>query len=81
MTDDLSAAKPEMFDEIAALMGGIAKAFDLDEQQTISAVEQGVITMTFDTDANGNPFVLAKYGDKAARLYAGAIKQEASLGH
>ena len=81
MSDESETNQREMFDEIAALMGGIAKAFNLDESQTITAIEQGTIEMKFETDANGNPFVLATYGDKSARLYAGAIKQESDAKH
>lgn len=81
MADDSETGAREMFDEIAALMGGIAKAFELDESQTITAVEQGVIEMAFETDSNGNSFVLATYGEKTARLYAGAIKQETDAKH
>ncbi len=81
MANDSKTGEREMFDEIAALMGGIAKAFELDESQTITALEEGVIEMVFETDANGNPFVLATYGEKTARLYAGAIKQETDAKH
>jgi hypothetical protein len=79
--DESETKQREMFEEIGALMGGIAKAFELDESQTITAVEKGTIEMSFETDANGNPFVLATYGDKSARLYAGAIKQESDAQH
>lgn len=71
----------EMFDEITALMGGIAKAFELDESAAITEVEDGRIQMEFDEDANGNRFVLATYEGKSARLYAGAIKQENTKEH
>lgn len=81
MADDSEAGTREMFDEIAALMGGVAKAFELDESQTITALEQGTIEMAFEKDANGNPYVLATYGGKTARLYAGAIKQESDANH
>lgn len=79
--NDGPGKRKEMFDEISALIGGIAKAFDLEEKVAISAVEQGNIQMTFDIDANGNRFVLATYDDKSARLYAGAIKQEEGKEH
>ncbi len=81
MNDTNDQANREMFEEIAALMGGIAKAFTLDEGQAIAAVESGEIQMSFETDSNGNPFVLATYGDKSARLYSGAIKQETASNH
>lgn len=81
MADDPDTASREMFDEIAALMGGIARAFELDENETITAVEKGAIEMAFEKDVNGNPYVLATFGEKSARLYAGAIKQEADAKH
>ena len=81
MADDSETSTREMFDEIAALMGGVAKAFELDESQTITALEQGTIEMAFEKDANGNPYVLATYDGKTARLYAGAIKQESDANH
>jgi hypothetical protein len=81
MADKAPSDPRELYEEITALMGGIAKAFELNEDEASSAVEQGEIALTFDTDANGNRFVLARYGERAARLYAGAIKQEAAGGH
>ncbi|MEQ8508115.1 MAG: hypothetical protein RIF37_17540 [Rhodospirillaceae bacterium] len=74
-------ANREMFEEIAALMGGISRAFELDEGQAISAVESGEIQMSFETDSNGKPYVLATHGEKTARLYSGAIKQETVANH
>lgn len=79
--DDLEAKQREMFDEINALMGGVAKAFDLAENDAIAAIEAGSIEMTFDTDNNGNRFVFASYKGKTARLYAGAIKSEDAKEH
>lgn len=79
--DDREANQREMFDEITALMGGVAKAFDLSESDAIAAIEAGSIEMKFDSDSNGNRFVLASYEGKIARLYAGAIKSEDTKGH
>lgn len=75
------AANREMFNEISALMAGVSKAFDLDEAGAIEAVERGEVEMHFDTDNNGNRFVLARYQGKSARLYAGAIKDESGAEH
>ncbi len=76
---DLSSPDPrEMYAEISALIGGAAKAFGLEESNVISALERGEISMSFEVDANGNRFALATYQQKAARLYAGAVKQEPS---
>ena len=74
---DSSAQDPrEMYEEISALLGGMAKAFSLDDAQVISALEQGDIAMTFESDANGNRFALASYDGQTARLYPGAIKHD-----
>ena len=81
MSDSPSPDPREMFSEISALMGSIAKAFNLDESAAISALEKGDIEMSFETDNNGNRFVLARYQDQVARLYAGAIKQESEKQH
>lgn len=71
----------EMFDQIAALMGGISKAFGLNESDAVSAVERGEIVMSFETDTNGNRFVLAHYQGRSARIYEGAVKSETPISH
>ena len=79
---ELSATESrEMFDEITALMGGIAKAFALTESDTITAVEKGEVVMSFETDTNGNRFVLAHYNGQSARIYDGAVKSETAVSH
>lgn len=79
--NDIEASQREMFEEITALMGGLIKAFNLSESDAIAAIEAGSIEMSFDTDNNGNRFVLACYEGKTARLYAGAIKSENTKEH
>lgn len=81
MSDSSPTDPREMYGEISALMGSITKAFSLDESAAISALENGDIDMSFETDNNGNRFVLARYQDQVARLYAGAIKQESEKQH
>ncbi len=81
MSDSASNNQREMFDEISALVGGLMKAFDLDEAAVISALENNAFEMTFDVDANGNRFVLATYEGRSARLYAGAVKLEDQGNH
>ncbi len=81
MSDSPPPDPREMFGEISALMGSIAKAFGLDESAVTSALEHGDIDMSFETDSNGNRFVLAHYQDQVARLYPGAIKQESEKRH
>ena len=76
MSDAQGQDPREMYEEISALVGGLGRAFDLDESRVITALELQEITMTFDVDANGNRFALATYRGRAARLYAGAIKHD-----
>lgn len=66
----------EMYAEIAALVGSLAKTFAMKDADVAAALESGAITLDFATDANGNRFVAATYGGKTARLYQGAIKRE-----
>lgn len=77
---DNDAPKPEMHAEIAALIGALAKAFDIPEAEAITAVERGAIAMDFGRDESGNPFVAAKLGEQTARIYQGAIKHPKSGG-
>jgi hypothetical protein len=61
----------EMFTEISSLVASLAKALGLPET---AAVERGEVELTLGRDANGNAFVAARHGDKAVRVYQGAIK-------
>ncbi len=72
------APKPEMHAEISALIGAIAKAFDIPEAEAINAVEHGSIAMDFGQDESGNRFVAATFGERTARIYQGAIKHPKS---
>jgi len=64
----------EMYSEISALVGTLAKTFGIKDSDAAAAVESGALTLAFSQDANGNRFVAASYGGKTARLYQGAIK-------
>lgn len=66
----------EMHKEIAALVAALAKAFAMPEAEVVRALERNAFALDFREDANGNRFVLARHGDKSARIYPGAIKQE-----
>jgi hypothetical protein len=66
----------EMYQEIAALVAALGKAFALPESDIISALEKNAIGLEFSRDENGNRFVLATLSGKTARVYQGAIKQE-----
>ena len=66
----------EMFTEINALVGAIAKALDMDEKEVVAALESNRLAMALGEDESGNRFVEAKLGDKAARVYPGAIHHQ-----
>jgi hypothetical protein len=68
--------KREMYTEIGALIGAIAEAFSMTQDDAASAVEQNRIAMALVRDSNGNPFVEATFEGRSARLYQGAIKRE-----
>jgi hypothetical protein len=70
--------KREMYTEIGALIGAIAEAFGVTQDDAARAVEQNRIAMTMSRDSNGNPFVEATFEGRSARIYQGAIKREQS---
>lgn len=66
----------EMYSEIAALIGAIAKAFVMKDAEAAAALESGAMTLDFAKDANGNRYVAAIFAGQTARVYQGAIKRE-----
>lgn len=62
----------EMYDEINALIGAVAKALDVSEIEVVTAIEQGRLGMEMKADEQGN-FVEITCDDKTARIYQGAI--------
>lgn len=67
----------EMYKEIAALVASLGKAFAVSESDVIAALDRNAIALEFGRDENGNRFVLANFDGRSARIYQGAIKQEA----
>lgn len=63
----------EMYDEINALLGAVAKALDVSEMDVVTAIEQGRLALEMKTDAEGRNFVAAECDGKSAHIYAGAI--------
>ena len=68
----------EMYSEIAAMIGALAKTFAIDEGATAAALESGAMALEFGRDANGNRFVAATFDGKTSRIYQGAIKHDES---
>jgi len=66
----------EMYEEIAALVAAIGKAFARPESEIIAALDRNAIGLDFSRDENGNRFVLATLEGRSVRVYQGAIKQE-----
>jgi hypothetical protein len=77
MSSDDQRDQREMYTEIGALIGAIAEAFSISEEDVVSAVEGHRIAMTLARDSNGNPFVAATYDGRSARIYQRAIKRQA----
>jgi hypothetical protein len=63
----------EMYDEINALIGAVAKAFDTSEADVVTAIEQGRLGMDMQVDQDGRNYIDATFDDRAARIYQGAI--------
>ena len=66
----------EMFDEINALVGAVAKALNTSEIEVITSIEQGRLGMELMTDGEGRNFIAVDFDDKAVRVYPGAIYRE-----
>ncbi len=63
----------EMFNEINALIGSIAKALSISEAEVITAIEDGRLGMEMQADAEGRNFIEATCDGTTARIYPGAI--------
>ncbi len=63
----------EMFDEINALIGSVAKAMEMGEGEVISAIEQGDLGMAMITDEQGRNCIEVTHDGRTARIYQGAI--------
>lgn len=63
----------EMYNEINALVGAVAKAFDTSETEVITAIEQGRLGMEMHVDEDGRNFIEASFDERSVRIYQGAI--------
>ncbi len=63
----------EMFDEINALVGAVAKAMEISEGEVIAAIEQGELGMAMITDEQGRNCIEITNDGRTARIYQGAI--------
>ncbi|MBC7952712.1 MAG: hypothetical protein H7Z12_12960, partial [Rhodospirillaceae bacterium] len=66
----------EMFDDINALVGAVAKAHDTSDMDVITASEEGSLAMEMMTDAEGRNFIAVDHDGKAVRVYPGAIYRQ-----
>lgn len=66
----------EMYDEINALIGAVAKALDTSEMEVITAIEQGRLGMEMKSDKDGRNFVEVQFDERNVRIYQGAIFRE-----
>jgi hypothetical protein len=63
----------EMYDEINALIGAVAKAFDVSETEVITAIEQGRLGMEMTVDDEGRNYLAASLDERTAHIYQGAV--------
>jgi hypothetical protein len=63
----------EMYDEINALIGAVAKALEVSEMEVVTAIEQGRLGLEMKIDAEGRNYVEATCDGKTAHVYQGAI--------
>ncbi len=66
----------EMYDEINALVGTVAKALNTSEMEVVTAIEQGRLGMEMLTDEDGRNYLQVSFDDRSARIYQGAIFRE-----
>lgn len=66
----------EMYDQIATLLGIIAKALDAPEAEVAKAVEEGRIVIAMAADDDGRRYVRAAWAGRAVRIYDGAVFYE-----
>ncbi len=66
----------EMFDEINALVGAVAKALDTSEIEVVTAIEQGRLSMEMLTDEENRNYIAVTFEEKSVRVYLGAIFRE-----
>lgn len=66
----------EMYEEIAVLLGAVAKAFDLSDQDAAKGLEDGRITLQMAVDQDGQRFVRATHQGRGVRIYDGRVYYE-----
>ena len=63
----------EMFEEINALIGAVAKALDTSETEVVTAIEQGRLNMELLTDDEGSNYVQVECDGKSADIRQGVF--------
>ena len=63
----------EMYEEVNALVGTIALGLEIEAAEAARALESGeLVVVAMDQDERGR-FLVVTYGEKAVRIYQGAI--------
>ncbi|CAA7619425.1 hypothetical protein [Magnetospirillum sp. SS-4] len=63
----------EMFEEINALIGAVAKAFNIEALDVVADLDQGRLALEMVTDDQGRNCVEVTRDGRVARIYPGAI--------
>ena len=67
----------EMFEEINALIGAVAKALEISEPEVVAAIEEGRLNMELLADQNGSNYVQVECDGKTADIRQGVfLKRE-----
>ena len=64
----------EMYEEINALLGALAKALDIPAEDVARGLEEGSIRLSMGIDERGEKFITALHNGAQVNLYNGAIQ-------
>lgn len=67
----------EMYAEVNALVGAMAKALDIAGEEVARAIEAGEIAVDMEVDERGERFIAVSYKGQSVRIYEGAIRYAA----
>lgn len=72
-----SDSSREMFEEINALIGAVAKALDISEPEVVAAIEEGRLNMELLSDQDNSNYVRVECDGKTADIRQGVfLKRE-----
>jgi hypothetical protein len=70
----------EMYAEMNALLGAIAKALEIEAEVAARALEAGEIAIEMGEDQRGERYLDVRYGGRSVKVYQGAIRHAPTAG-